>query len=348
MVYDGARFGTATRPCGSPGLASSGTTSISPASWHSGPRSRVTRHGSGTASSRSCWISRFWPGAGRGRHSAHDPVPAPQAFDRLFAGLTRSRPPAGARRNRAAASGVKDIYRGPTGPTRPRVRRRCPAWTYSMLFMRKTAASPSAGRSGAAGPRQPDTDRHHAFRQRPQAAAALFRPASSRRCLASAASGAQSASSGNSVTASMRPPSAMPADIRPIRPMKRSVRPHRSYRSGAGRVRSEEDLLRAAPEDVLGKSQPDAGHAPGQRCRHPDLARRSTPSAMRSARPPMGRRQCTRRRWRRRVSAPSPPRSRPRPVLFRRRLSIWRYLAKNPAGYCGLGGTGVSCPSASA
>ena len=33
--------------------------------------------------------------AGRGRHSAHDPVPAPQAIDRLFAGLTGRRPLSG-------------------------------------------------------------------------------------------------------------------------------------------------------------------------------------------------------------------------------------------------------------
>ncbi len=38
---------------------------------------------------------------------------------------------------------------------------------------------------------------------------------------------------------------------------------------GAGGVRSEEDLLRAAAEDVLGESRPDPGHAPGQRRRHP-------------------------------------------------------------------------------
>ena len=37
-----------------------------------------------------------------------------------------------------------------------------------------------------------------------------------------------------------------------------------SYRSGAGGVRSEEDLVRSAAEDVLGKPQPDPGHASGQ------------------------------------------------------------------------------------
>ena len=31
----------------------------------------------------------------------------------------------------------------------------------------------------------------------------------------------------------------------------------------------KQSLLRAAAEDVLGKPQPDAGHAPGQRRRHP-------------------------------------------------------------------------------
>ena len=46
----------------------------------------------------------------------------------------------------------------------------------------------------------------------------------------------------------------------------------------------------------------------------------------------------------RRATARSPPRS-PRPAPFYYAEDYHQqYLAKNPDGYCGLGGTGVSCP----
>ena len=40
----------------------------------------------------------------------------------------------------------------------------------------------------------------------------------------------------------------------------------------------------------------------------------------------------------------SRPRSRPRPPFYYAEDYHQQYLAKNPDGYCGLGGTGVSCP----
>ncbi len=86
--------------------------------------------------------------------------------------------------------------------------------------------------------------------------------------------------------------------------------PHRPHRSGAGGVRSEADLLRSAAEDILGKPQPDAGHASGQRRRHPVSFRDLQPSATRSAKRWTRRRRPIKRRCRPRVSAPSPPRSR--------------------------------------
>ncbi len=44
------------------------------------------------------------------------------------------------------------------------------------------------------------------------------------------------------------------------------------------------------------------------------------------------------------VTAPSPPRSCP-PLFYYAEDYHQQYLAKNPGGYCGLGGTGVSCPA---
>ena len=97
-----------------------------------------------------------------------------------------------------------------------------------------------------------------------------IRRASRRRCSAWAASGAPSASSGSSATASTSPRSAMPAGHTPNPTYRGSLqRPHRPQRGRAGGLRSEEDFLRAAAQDVLGEPRPDPGHAPGQRRRHP-------------------------------------------------------------------------------
>ena len=40
----------------------------------------------------------------------------------------------------------------------------------------------------------------------------------------------------------------------------------------------------------------------------------------------------------------SPPRSRRSPTFYYAEPYHQQYLAKNPNGYCGIGGTGVSCP----
>ena len=103
---------------------------------------------------------------------------------------------------------------------------------------------------------------------------------------------------------------------------------------------SYEEMLRA----VLGEPRPDAGDAPGQRRRHPvplgDLHARPTRSASAAeasrdayqsacARPGYG--EITTE------IAPAGP-------FYYAEDYHQQYLAKNPGGYCGLGGTGVSCP----
>ena len=44
------------------------------------------------------------------------------------------------------------------------------------------------------------------------------------------------------------------------------------------------------------------------------------------------------------ATARSPPRSAEAPAFFYAEDYHQQYLAQNPNGYCGLGGTGVSCP----
>ena len=105
-----------------------------------------------------------------------------------------------------------------------------------------------------------------------------------------------------------------------------------------------EDQLRGDPEAVLGGPRPDPGHAPGQRRRHPvplgDLHD--------DARAGRGRRGLQGRLRRapaaRRATARSRPRSRQLGEFYYAEDYHQQYLAKVPNGYCGLGGTGVTCP----
>ena len=97
-------------------------------------------------------------------------------------------------------------------------------------------------------------------------------------------------------------------------------------------------------QTVLGEPRPDPGHAPGQRRRHPvplgdllddrgaapDRARRpATRSPSGCARPGYG--EITTE-----IAQAGP--------FYYAEDYHQQYLEKNPWGYCGLGGTGVSCP----
>ena len=122
------------------------------------------------------------------------------------------------------------------------------------------------------------------------------------------------------------------------------LRPHRPQRGGAGGLRPEEDFLRDAAQDVLGKPRPDPGHAPGQRCRHAISLRHLHLHAGAAARPPRRRRRCTRRRSKARRYGAITTEIVDAPPFYFAEDYHQQYLAKNPFGYCGLGGTGVSCP----
>ncbi len=103
---------------------------------------------------------------------------------------------------------------------------------------------------------------------------------------------------------------------------------------------SYEALLKA----LLGGARPDAGHAPGQRHRHAVPLRHLLSSTRRSGRPPRRSKAAYQKALDERGSARSRPRSSPRRPFYFAEDYHQQYLAKNPGGYCGLGGTGVACP----
>ena len=98
-----------------------------------------------------------------------------------------------------------------------------------------------------------------------------------------------------------------------------------------------------AAEGVLGEPRPDPGHAPGQRRRHAvplgDLHVRRR--AARGGGAVAGRR--TRRSSTEAGYGEITTEIRPAPTFYFAEDYHQQYLAKNPSGYCGIGGTGVSC-----
>ena len=120
-------------------------------------------------------------------------------------------------------------------------------------------------------------------------------------------------------------------------------RPHRPYRGGAGGLRSEGDQLRGPVEAVLGEPRPDPGDAPGQRRRDPvplgdlHLYARAAPRCRGLARRLQPRLEDAGYGAITTEIADAPP-------FYFAEDYHQQYLAKNPHGYCGLGGTGVSCP----
>ncbi len=117
----------------------------------------------------------------------------------------------------------------------------------------------------------------------------------------------------------------------------------RAIRGRACRVRPEGDELRRAVEGILGKPRPDPGAcARWQRCRDA-IPRRFTPMPRTAPR-----REASRERYQARLAAAGlgtiTTEIRAAPQFYFAEDYHQQYLAKNPYGYCGLGGTGVSCP----
>ena len=159
-----------------------------------------------------------------------------------------------------------------------------------------------------------------------------------------AASGAPSGCSGRP-TASTRRPSATPAATRRTRPTRRCARARpatpRSCWSRSTRTKTSYEEHAA---DLLGGPRPDPGHAPGQRRRHAvplgDLL-----DAGRTARAaPRRRARCTRSSSSAAGHGEITTEIAEAGPFYYAEDYHQQYLAKNPNGYCGLGGTGVSCP----
>ena len=105
------------------------------------------------------------------------------------------------------------------------------------------------------------------------------------------------------------------------------------------RRRYDDDAAR-----LLGEPRPDAGHAPGQRRRHAvplgDLHVRRRAGSRR----PRRRARCSRRSSHDAGYGEITTEIVDAPTFYYAEDYHQQYLAKNPGGYCGLGGTGVSCP----
>ena len=104
------------------------------------------------------------------------------------------------------------------------------------------------------------------------------------------------------------------------------------------------DELRGAAAHLLGGSRPDPGHAAGERRRARSTARRSTgtTSARETRRSP--RATCSRRSSTAPATAASRTEIAEAGPFYYAEPYHQQYLEANPNGYCGLGGTGVSCP----
>ncbi len=96
-------------------------------------------------------------------------------------------------------------------------------------------------------------------------------------------------------------------------------------------------------QGVLGEPRSDPGHAPGQRCRHAVPLRHlcHSPEQRKLA-------EASRDAFQRKLKAAGygtiTTEILDAPPFYYAEDYHQQYLAKNPGGYCGLGGTGVSCP----
>ena len=102
--------------------------------------------------------------------------------------------------------------------------------------------------------------------------------------------------------------------------------------------------LRGDAAAVLGGPRPDPGHAPGQRRRHPVPLGRSTGRPRPSATPRSPRARPTSEQLTAAGYGEITTEIAEAGPFYYAEDYHQQYLAKNPTGYCGLGGTGVSCP----
>ena len=116
-----------------------------------------------------------------------------------------------------------------------------------------------------------------------------------------------------------------------------------SHRGRPGRVRSEGVSYDDAAPRLLGGPRSHPGNAAGERRRARSTARRSTRTATPSTRRRAASRDAYQPALDRAGYGPITTEIRPAPTFYYAEGYHQQYLAKNPGGYCGLGGTGVSC-----
>ena len=207
------------------------------------------------------------------------------------------------------------------------------------------SAHPQPVRSVAPRPRRQDAGARVALRQPARRCQPPFPDGSRSPTSRSAASGAPSESSGSS-RASTRPRSATQSGVTP-NPTYREVCTGMTGHAEVVRVVYDPKIiaLRAAAAPVLGGPRSDAGHAPGQRRKARSIAAAIyTHSEAQREAAEASRDGLSRASSSAPASAPSRPKCSPAPEFYYAEDYHQQYLAKNPDGYCGIGGTGVSCP----
>ena len=211
-----------------------------------------------------------------------------------------------------------------------------------MLFMRKTTALPSAAEAlpGRAQPIPTATSHFVNGRQLQPPYPAVW----SRRCSGLAASGVRSVNSGNSATASLRTAVAMPAVTPPTRLMKKCARaapviPKWCWWCSIPKKISYDQLLKTFWESHNPTQGMRQGNDVGTQYRSAIYtfsdAQRKAVDASKAA-------------YQKALAAKGlgaiTTEIAPAGEFYFAEDYHQQYLAKNPAGYCGLGGTGVSCP----
>ena len=122
------------------------------------------------------------------------------------------------------------------------------------------------------------------------------------------------------------------------------LRPHRPHRGRARRLRPQGAALRASSCARSGRATTRRRACARATTWAPSTARRCTGRPTRSARSRSARATPTRPRSPSAAAARSRPSSPRRGTFYPAEEYHQQYLQKNPGGYCGLGGTGVSCP----
>ena len=121
------------------------------------------------------------------------------------------------------------------------------------------------------------------------------------------------------------------------------LRAHRPFRGGPRRLRPRSHLLRGAAADLLGEPRPDPGNATGKR--HGTQYRSAIYTVTQDQADAA---EASRQAYQAVLTGAGygeiTTEIASAPAFYYAEDYHQQYLARNPNGYCGLGGTGVSCP----